>query len=100
MRTRFTGDHAGRATVDFPGGGTNLTRVLALLLDAYSLLVLVTVILSWIQVSPDNPIRRVTDRVVEPVLVAIRKVLPTLGGLDFSPWVLLIGLRLLRRLLG
>jgi YggT family protein len=73
--------------------------VLHLLVNAYSLLVLVAVILSWIQVAADNPVRRVTDALVEPVLRRIRKVLPDLGGLDFSPWVLLIGLQLMGRLL-
>ena len=73
-------------------------RVLTLLIDGYSLLVLVAVILSWVQVSPDNPIKKITDAAVEPVLAQIRKVLPDLGGIDFSPWVLLIGLHLLKRL--
>ena len=70
--------------------------MLGLLIDVYSLLVLVAVILSWIQVGEDNPLRRVTDVTVEPVLAPIREVLPALGGFDFSPLLLLFGLRFLR----
>ena len=73
--------------------------MLHLLINAYSLLVLIAVVLSWVRVSADNPLRQVTDRAVEPVLSRIRRVLPDMGGIDFSPWVLLIGLRLLERLL-
>ncbi len=73
--------------------------MLSLLFDLYSLLVLAAVILSWVQVEPDNPIRKVTDTLVEPVLEQIRRVMPALGGLDLSPIVLLLGLRLLRSLL-
>ena len=73
--------------------------MLRLLIDGYSLLVLAAVILSWVQVSSTNPIKQVTDKTVEPVLAQIRRVLPDLGGIDFSPWVLLIGLRLVQRLL-
>ena len=73
--------------------------MLGLLIDVYSLLVLIAVILSWIQVGEDNPIRRVTDVTVEPVLARIRKVLPAMGGLDFSPLLLLFGLRFLRGIL-
>ena len=73
--------------------------MLSLVIDAYSLLVLASVVLSWVQVSEENPLRRVVDVAVEPVLARIRKVIPSLGGLDFSPWVLLIGLHFLRRLL-
>ncbi|MYI74782.1 MAG: YggT family protein, partial [Acidobacteria bacterium] len=39
------------------------------------------------------------DTATEPVLAPIRRVLPDMGGLDFSPLVLLIGLRMLRGLL-
>ena len=70
--------------------------MLGLLIDVYSLLVVVAVILSWIQVGEDNPLRRVTNVTVEPVLAPIRKVLPALGGFDFSPLLLLFGLRFLR----
>ena len=73
--------------------------MLHLLINGYSLLVLIAVVLSWVRVAPDHPLRQVTDRTVEPVLDRIRRVLPDMGGIDFSPWVLLIGLRLLDRLL-
>ena len=73
--------------------------MLHLLINGYSLLVLIAVVLSWVRVSPDHPLRQVTDRTVEPVLDRIRRVLPNMGGIDFSPWVLLIGLRLLESLL-
>ncbi len=70
--------------------------MLGLLIDVYSLLVLAAVILSWFRVGESNPIRRVTDVTVEPVLALIRRVLPAMGGFDFSPLVLLFGLRFVR----
>ena len=73
--------------------------MIGLLLDVYSLLVLAAVVLSWVQVAPDNPLRRITDVAVEPVLNQIRRVLPAMGGLDLSPFVLLLGLRFLRRVI-
>ena len=69
------------------------------LLDIYSLIVFGAVIISWIQLPPTNPVVRFLERATEPVLAPIRRVLPDMGGLDFSPLVLLIGLRLLRGLL-
>jgi YggT family protein len=69
------------------------------LLDLYSLVLFVAVILSWVNLSDDNPIVRVVRQLTEPVLDPLRKVLPPLGGLDLSPIVLLIGIRLLQRLL-
>jgi YggT family protein len=73
--------------------------LLLLVLDAYSLIVFVAVILSWLRLSPDNPLARLIFTLTEPVLERIRRVVPAFGGFDFSPLVLLLGLRLIRRLL-
>lgn len=73
--------------------------VLLLVLDFYSLIVLISVVLSWLRLSPDNPVVRVTTLLTEPILKPIRKVLPDLGGFDFSPMILLLGIQLLKRVL-
>jgi YggT family protein len=72
---------------------------LALLVHAYSVIVLVAVLLSWFRLSPENPLVRVTRALTEPVLAPIRRVLPDFGGIDLSPMVLLLGLNLLSRVL-
>jgi YggT family protein len=74
--------------------------LLLLVLDGYTLVVFVAVILSWVRLEPDNPLLRITNTLTEPVLSRIRRVLPAFGGFDLSAMVLLLGLRLLRRLLG
>jgi YggT family protein len=71
--------------------------LLALLIDLYSLIVVVTVLLSWVQLSPENPIVRISQKLVEPVLAPIRRVLPDLGGIDLSPMVLLMALHVVKR---
>jgi YggT family protein len=68
------------------------------LIDLYSLIVVAAVVVSWINVPRDNPAARLLQRLTEPLLAPIRKVLPPLGGIDFSPMVLLIGLRVLASL--
>ena len=60
------------------------------------LLVLAHVVVSWV-LSPYHEIRRFLDRIVQPLLYPIRKFVPPVGGIDFSPMVLLIGLDLVRR---
>lgn len=76
-----------------------LVLMIARLLDLYSIVVLVAVVTSWIGLSPNHPVMRVTSALTEPLLGPIRRVLPSFGGLDFSPMVLLLGVQLLRRLL-
>ncbi len=73
---------------------------LILLLQIYAYVVLASVLLSWIQLGPDNPIRKIVDALVEPVLDPIRKVIPSIGGLDFSPLAVYLGIRLVISLLA
>jgi YggT family protein len=73
----------------------------------YIWVILIGAILSWLiafnVVNTRNrlvaTIADVTDRLTEPALRPIRKILPTLGGVDLSPVVLLIALMFLQRLL-
>lgn len=79
--------------------GENGVVLLVQLLDIYSLVVFGAVIVSWVQLPPSNPIATLLRTLTEPLLEPIRRVLPDMGGLDFSPLVLLFGLRLLRGVL-
>jgi YggT family protein len=65
-------------------------------IDLYSLVVLGAVIMSWIPVDPRNPMAQALYALTEPALAPIRRVLPPMSGLDLSPMVLLIVLRLVR----
>ncbi len=68
------------------------------LIDLYSLIVVASVVVSWTNVPREHPAVRFLDRLTEPLLGPIRKVLPPMGGIDFSPLALLIGLRFLASL--
>ncbi len=70
--------------------------LLAVLIDLYSLVVVGAVVIAWMQVPPSNQVTTFIRRLTEPLLAPIRRVLPTIGGLDFSPIVLLTGLQVLR----
>ena len=61
-------------------------------------LVLLKVILSYVM-DPFHPFRQFIDQLVEPLLSPIRRILPTVGGFDFSPIVLIILVELLAMLL-
>jgi YggT family protein len=73
--------------------------LLVLIIDGYSLVVFVAVILSWVQLSSDHPLLRITNTLTEPVLGRLRRVLPAFGGFDLSPMLLLFALRMVRRVL-
>ncbi len=72
----------------------------------FTVAILVRVILSFLVyfVKPPYPallvtIDRLVNQITEPVLAPIRRMLPTVGGLDFSPMLVIIVLMLIRSLL-
>ena len=56
-------------------------------------------VLSWFQQSGQNPLERLLSSLSEPLLKPLRKMLPELGGLDFSPFALIILLTLILKLI-
>ena len=72
-------------------------------IDIYFWIILAMVVMSWLIafgiINRSNPyVRQIgyaLDRLTEPLLRPIRRVLPDLGGIDISPIVLLIGLQFL-----
>lgn len=76
--------------------------LLVTLLQIYFYAVFAWVILSWIRVSSTHPLGRVQvflDRIIYPVILPIRRVVPPIriggGALDLSPIILLVGLQIL-----
>jgi YggT family protein len=62
------------------------------------LMVLVSVILSYFM-DPYHPVRRFLDSIVEPMLAPIRRIVPLVGMLDFSPLILIVLIQLIGNLL-
>jgi YggT family protein len=69
--------------------------MIAAFLEFYTMVVLATVIVSWLHLPPANPVVQLLKALTEPLLKPIRKALPTKGELDFSPIVLLVGVQIL-----
>jgi YggT family protein len=64
------------------------------IIQVFILLVIAQAILSFFM-DPYHPVRRTLDQIVAPFLNPIRRVVPPLANLDFSPIVLIILLQVL-----
>lgn len=76
-----------------------IVKVLDLLINVYTFVVLIAVILSWVRPDPYNPIVRIIRQVTEPVFYQIRRMMPDAIlriGLDLSPMVVLLLLVFIR----
>ena len=79
-----------------------MTSVIVRLLDLATLILVARAILSWFPIGFDSPVRPVADflvRITEPVVAPVRRILPPMGGFDFSILVVILGLRVLAGLL-
>ena len=66
--------------------------------EILTLLVIAHVVLSYI-LDYYHPIRQWVDRIVEPMLMPIRRVAPLVGMFDISPIVLIILIRIVFNLI-
>jgi YggT family protein len=76
-----------------------LAQLVVFIFRALELIVLVDIIISYF-VSPFNQFRLILDRIVQPMLNPIRRILPATGMIDLSPLVLLILLQVLESIVS
>ena len=73
----------------------NILQAIATILDTilwiYMWVIIIRALISWVNPDPWNPIVQFLHRVTEPVLVPIRRWLPThRWGIDFSPLIAIL----------
>jgi len=75
-----------------------LVQLIGLITNIFVLLIFAWAILTWIM-PPYNPVREALDRIMEPMLAPIRRVVPMAGMMDFSPLILMVLVELISRVL-
>ncbi len=75
-----------------------LVQVINIFSELLILVVILSVILSYFM-DPYHPVRRGLNNIVEPLLAPIRRVVPPVGMIDFSPLILIILIQLASRLI-
>jgi YggT family protein len=84
-----------------------ILEIILLILDLYVWLLIASAILSWLiafnVVNTRNQfvaaIAEFLYRITEPVLAPIRRLMPSLGGLDISPIILILLIYLIQKLI-
>lgn len=71
--------------------------IIGIAIQAYFVIVMITVVASW--VGGNNVVFDFARRMTEPVLAPMRRVIPSIGGIDFTPTILMVGLWALAGLL-
>ncbi len=73
----------------------SVVAIIASVLNLYFFALLILVIASWLAPYSANPALELVREITEPICAPVRRIIPALGGLDFSIIVIFIGLSLL-----
>jgi len=76
-----------------------LFRFLELLCEVLTLLILVRVVVSWVSPGQTNTLTNILYQVTEPILGPLRRIIPRVSMLDFSPLIAVILLQVIATLL-
>lgn len=84
-----------------------LLTLISQIIEIYIWVIIAAAILSWLQAFDVINVRNrfvysiayALHRLTEPVYERIRRVLPTFGGIDLSPIIVILALTFLRRLM-
>ncbi len=77
-----------------------VAQLIDFILGIYMWIIIGRAIVSWVNADPYNPIVRFLYEATEPLLGRIRRALPIqMGGLDFSPLILIMGIMFLQNFL-
>jgi YggT family protein len=74
-----------------------LFELIDLTLNIYFYGMIVLVIASFVAPHTYNPAISLINQLIDPILRPIRRILPPMAGLDFSPMVLMFGIYLIRK---
>jgi YggT family protein len=74
----------------------SVVGVLGLLAKIYFFALLAMIILSWIAPGSANPAAYLLYQITEPLMAPFRRMLPSMGGLDFSPILVFIVINILQ----
>lgn len=73
----------------------SIIGVTALFLKIFFFAMIISVILSWVAQGSHNPGAELVNQICEPALAPFRRIVPNLGGLDISPILAFMVLKLL-----
>ena len=79
--------------------GWSLVGIISTLFDIYFWALIIRVIASWIAPHSRHPAMELLIQLTEPICAPARKLLPPMGGLDFSIILVFIGITLLESFL-
>lgn len=77
----------------------SLTELISTIINVFIYSIFATVILSWINPGAHNPVVTLLYKITEPIMQPFQRIIPPMGGMDFSPIAALLALQVIKMLL-
>ena len=76
-----------------------IVDVILYALQGLQWIVIIAALISWVNPDPRNPIVRFLYNATEPLLSRVRRAVPYMGGIDFSPLLVIVAIYFLQSFL-
>ncbi|EKH2526643.1 TPA: YggT family protein [Shigella flexneri] len=67
-----------------------LTFLLSTVIELYTMVLLLRIWMQWAHCDFYNPFSQFVVKVAQPIIGPLRRVIPAMGGIDFSPMILVL----------
>lgn len=67
-----------------------LTFLLSTVIELYTMVLLLRIWMQWAHCDFYNPFSQFVVKVTQPIIGPLRRVIPAMGGIDFSPMILVL----------
>ncbi len=76
-----------------------MRSLVATIVFVFQIALVLRVVLSWFPSGGPRPLTEILHKITEPVLGPVRRVLPSFGGLDLSPVIVILVLNVIVQVL-
>ena len=76
-----------------------MVQLIILAANVVTILIIARAVVSWVAPESSNQLVLLVYRLTEPILAPIRNLLPPMGGMDFSPLIVLLLVQVAERIL-
>lgn len=76
-----------------------IVNLLSLVLTVWTWAIVIQAVLSWVRPDPSNYFVRLLNKITDPILRPIDRIIPPLGGISITPIVAILLLQLVQNAL-
>ena len=76
-----------------------VVNILNTILSFLTYAIIIRAVLSWVRPNPNNPLIRLINKVTDPIMRPLERIIPPIGGLDISPIIALVLIQVVQRFL-